>query len=306
MNQREIYRKLSESVSNLALEHQYFSTQDPVEFNYVFKKLSAYRKAYKALDLNKILPISTNLRSVLKPIISSKEEEKGFNFSEGRKIENAAETLLESVKGILSLLEAQIVDTVEENTIDVKFIKIDDLDELEKVAGLLKRSFAIPAYELDGKITVENLEKGSIWIILGVISASSILMKMCANLIWAAVVVNNRYEETKITQEHVRTIKLKNDLIEAIVEHQKQHLDSFKESEATAIANEFIPNPTPEKIQQLKMSIESISLLIDKGAQFYPSIKAPEEVKQLFPDFNIKKLIESKTKLLDEGDTTES
>lgn len=301
MNQKEIYRRLELYLPDLDLKNQYFSDNSKSPYSYVFRDLVKYRRVINTLDRLGLLPITSETREDLKPILDSKEETLGTDFSPGHKIESAGKTVYEIIEGIISYLNTQLKEVVEENTIDIKLVKIDDLEDLEKTASLLKKSFSIPLHEIDSKVVINSLEKGSVWIILSIIGISGVALRLCANLIWAGAVIYRKYEEVKITQEHLRTIKLKNDLIEGVVKQQLEYIEESKSTEATAIANEFMPNHDNESIQRLKLSIESIGSLIEKGAQFYPSIKAADDVKQLFPDFDVLNLIESKTKLISEA-----
>lgn len=235
-------------------------------------------------------------------LIKNNDDQLALYQEEADPLISNTDVFYDDVQNFVNYLEGLFDDEKDENIIDVKLVEINDLDELEKTAKLLKRSFNTPVLEMDGQITVQKIESGSVWITLGILGGAGIVIKMCAELIWAAVVIYNKYKESALHEEHARTIKLKNDYIEALVNQQKQYIEQATEREAQALINKFLPEKNdPEILNNFKASIESIGDLIEKGAQFYPSIKASEELKMSFPDFKALNLIESKIKMLGEG-----
>jgi hypothetical protein len=53
------------------------------------------------------------------------------------------------------------------------------------------------------------------------------------------------------------------------------------------------------------MGIKDLAGLIEKGAEIHPALTAPEDVKNLFPDFTKLELIESKQKLIPENNSAQ-
>lgn len=299
MNNREAYSILAKNISSLSLKSVYHGLNtDP---SYTFSELGSYRRALVNLrKFNLISDALLNLKN-LNIILDSKEETISTTFSPGYDIEANAKMIYQIINNLIKFLENQSSED-DENAIDIKIVKIEDLDELERIANLLKKSFSFPVNPIGGKVTVNSLEKGSVWIVLGIVEAGNLALKMCASLIWSAAVVYKKLDDIKINQIHLKNIKLDETVTKHIIEQENRHIEDIKDREALAIANEYSIDNDPETILRLKLAIESIGELIEKGVEFYPSIKATDDVKALFPDFTMIKLIESKTKLLDLGE----
>jgi hypothetical protein len=299
MNNREAFAHLEKQSPYLDLKCIYHGVNaDP---SYTFQNLHSYRNAFnKLLKLN-LLPATDLTISKLRLILNTDEEETITGFTEGYDIEKASSVLHQATGGLLRYIHDKLID-VKENTIDVKLVKIADLEELEKTANLLKRSFSIPIYELDAKVEVSSLENGSAWIILGIVGGTGAAIRLCANLIWAAAVIHKKQEDAKNNAEYLKSSNIDLIIIDQVNEQITRNIEYAKEGEALSMHDDYFPESDSESIQRLKTAIESIGTLIEKGVEFYPSVQASEEIKSLFPDFKLLNLIEAKTKLIDSGE----
>jgi hypothetical protein len=304
MNPKELYQKLNDNLSGIELSSIYYSDKSISGYDYIFRNLNSFRKAYRYLNSYGILPITDSVKEKFGPILSTDNDVVGMDFSFGNPIDIAGQILINSVQSLLNLLKNKVLTEPDESVdeLNVKLVKVDDLEELEKTASLLKKAFSLPVLEVDGKVNIQSIENGSVWIALGIIGATGVALKLCANLIWSAAVIYRKYQEAKTAEQHMRTIKLKNDFMEGVMKQQLEYIEESKNTEAQAIAQQFYPDGNGETQNRIKLAIDSIGTLLEKGAEFYPSINASTEEKALFPDFNVLHLIESKsTKLLDEG-----
>jgi|GEM_PF-3227756 len=304
MNLPQIYRVLTSQLPNLSIKYYEYEEKEQA-YDYIFTDIDLYKSAYYAVISFAPFLLDRVTADFLEPIIKrgSQYSTLTTNKEVGKGIISGANHLKESVDRYVSYIEPFALNNAEEDSIDVKFIHISDLDELEKTINQLKRALNAPVFELDGRVEIQQVNSGSILITLVIIGAfANQIVRMVANLIWAAVAIKNKAHQSQVFIEHGRTLELKNDMLELIKEQAKHSLEKGKESEAQHIINEFLPEKnSPENLVNFKASIDMFDALLEKGAEFYPSIKAAEEVKQLFPDFNALNLIESKIKMLDEG-----
>ncbi|GAB3881492.1 hypothetical protein [Spirosoma agri] len=300
MNNKQAYRILSKVYPLLELKkHDYNNDPDK---DHLFYDLPVFRDAYEKVKLFAPYLITPLIRRILEPIENSTREYYPTDKASAEALINASVDLMSSVIRFINFVGPKEFTEATEESLDVELKHIDSLEELEKAANLLRRSFNTPVLEIGGQVTVEKVDSGSVWITLGIIGAAGMALKLCANLIWAAVAIQNKAREGKVFIEHARTLEIKNDYLEMLIEAERKKIQLIEEGEAQHIISMYMADKdSPNLNNNMRGSIEAIGALIEKGAQFYPSIKASDEIKPLFPDFSIKELLESKTKLLSEG-----
>jgi hypothetical protein len=192
---------------------------------------------------------------------------------------------------------------VEKSSEDVIFIglpEIDDFNELSKVSNELRKSIEIPVNDSnsDGHVKIVTAESGSIWLIIsaGTVAAVNLIGAIC----WAGAVLRRKNVELKMFEEQARTLKLKNDALEHITEVTKAQYTNILNDEAEAIASKHYSNKDPETIERLKLSLNTMSDLIDKGAKFLPASQ-DDKITELFPNLSKMDLIESAIKRIGES-----
>ncbi len=151
--------------------------------------------------------------------------------------------------------------------------------------------------EINSGYSFKNFDVGSSWICL--VIASGLALKFIAGLVWSACVIRKKKIECDILVEHAKTLTIKNESLQDIVDGQKKLLETLTHSEAENLLEENnIGNTDPEFLKRLIYAITQTAELINKGAEIHPALYAPEDSKNLFPDFKNLNLIESKTKLI--------
>ena len=90
---------------------------------------------------------------------------------------------------------------------------------------------------------------------------------------------------------------MKNDSLETLVNAQKAQIKNIINAEAEEISNKFYKLNDPEVIERLKLSLNTINDLIDRGTQILPYSDKSEAIKS-FPDYSNLNLIESTMKKL--------
>ena len=86
-------------------------------------------------------------------------------------------------------------------------------------------------------------------------------------------------------EQHARSLTLKNNSLEDLMDGQRAMIELLVESEAKALSNEYdLEVPVdPERIPRLQHAIKEFATLIQRGAELHPALSAPEQVKNLFP-----------------------
>ncbi|GAI89905.1 unnamed protein product [marine sediment metagenome] len=143
---------------------------------------------------------------------------------------------------------------------------------------------------------IEKIEGGSIWI--DVFVGSTVAINTIGCLAWSAAVIFKKIQEGKIIEQHVRSLKIKNDSLDDIKKAQKEELDVLVEAEAKSINDKFFKPENNEQIERIKNSIKLLSGQLQKGAEIHPPLEAPENVVNLFPKMPDILGIESKIKQL--------
>ncbi len=137
-----------------------------------------------------------------------------------------------------------------------------------------------------------SADEGSVifYVALGSLAA----IRLVAGICWSAGVLKKRNAEAKIFEEHARTLELKNEALEIFVNAQKLQMKNILDAEANALANNMYNHNDPETIERLKLSISTVSNLIDKGVSILP-VSKDENIQKSFPDYANLNLIHNKT-----------
>ncbi|HEX8565324.1 MAG TPA: hypothetical protein VF648_06605 [Pyrinomonadaceae bacterium] len=76
--------------------------------------------------------------------------------------------------------------------------------------------------------------------------------------------------------------------------------------QAQIIEQKYFKKQDVERIERLKLSINTTAELIGKGFEVHPSVTTPENVTNLFPDFRSIHLPNPETKQISTGDNEEN
>jgi hypothetical protein len=169
-------------------------------------------------------------------------------------------------------------------------------DDLQSIRVALGQVILQPG--IDGTMTVENVDNGSLAMLLtvGVPAVSAI-----AGLVWAAAVIYKKIQEGRLVERYVQGLDEHNSMLHQLRESQGVLLRRLVEAEARHLDREiFGEEEDPERLARIKFSIEKFADLIERGTQVHPALVAPESVKNLFPDFQKLSGVESRIKQITE------
>lgn len=201
------------------------------------------------------------------------------------------------VENLYSWINSYVPYDQEEDVVNIKMPNSKTFDELTKVSKELHFAFSpvVNDYE-GGKIEIVQFDHGSFWCIVKVGTAALLV----AGLVWSGAVVAKKIIECRSSYEVFKNVQLRNDMIKELKDLAESEVKLVVAQEAEMIQNEHFNKEDNEQLERIKNSIYNISELILKGTEIQPSLSAPEEVENLFPDFNKLPLIESKVKRLPE------
>lgn len=296
MNITEHYSEIIEGLENLKYKSEYVT--------------NAGDNPYKVQNLNLLRQITLTLENVpfINEEITAIRNSWLFQFTgDSMLINSTNNSSLSNIVAVVRLKLSVLKDIVDDAGFigkeDVLFIKLPELssfDELSKASTDLKKVIEIPIIDdsVNGHVKIIAAEKGSIilYAALGTITAVQLVAGIC----WSAMLIKKKNAEANIFAAHAKTLDLKNEMLQTLIDAQKQQIKNVLQSEAEAIALKFYSHNDPETIERLKLSISTASDLIEKGAKILPMGKN-EEIQKAFPNYNATNLIESTIKQLKEN-----
>lgn len=291
MNFLEYHQIIVKTLPDLELSAAYI--QGNQDYSYQASKLNFLRRSINTIEDIPYVDYEVNM---LKSTWLFQSVGDGIKITSSQKLE--VETQLNNLKLKLVTFR-QIAETSKifkgEDILLIRIPEVNSFDNLIKYAGDFKKAIEIPVLDKDdkGNVTIVSADEGSIilYISLGVFAA----VKLVAGICWAAAVIRRKRAEAIMFEQHAETLKLKNDALTSIIEAQKEQLRNILHSEAEAIANKEYNHNDPEAIERLKLSISTVSDLIDRGVKILP-ISTDNEVQKSFPDYKNLDLIESTIK----------
>jgi len=213
---------------------------------------------------------------------------------------NLLNTSLNNIKNGINVFKDSISENIpiefSDDIISIKLPNKMDLNDLNKIIELLKKSLSIPLAEAEINDTIEinAFESGSYWIDILVHSAEAV--SLIAAITWAGAFIHKQYLEAKIHWAYIESLETKNDHLKDLRENAKKLMDSLVETEAQNLEKDYYKEVDPERTKRLILAIESMSKLIEKGTEVHPNLLASENLKSAFPSFKNLNQIESKTK----------
>lgn len=210
-----------------------------------------------------------------------------------------------SVKSLTDALENLGTISVDVNE-DVIFIKLPETNNLKDMVEYLanvEKSISQVIYNdtINGNLQIKRWEGGSLWVELMLGGHAAVFL--IASIAWAAAVIRKKMYEGDLMMQQARSLDIKNETLEDLKKKQKKATEILIEQEARHIQKNIFEGEEEangETLQRLKLTTKIFSELIFKGAEIHPSLMAPENVQNLFPNFKQLDTVVSKIKLLED------
>lgn len=227
---------------------------------------------------------------------------------EGEKLYKDIQSLQYKLEIIVDFLE-QCGFSEDQLGFDVKMPPTDDFSEFANNIDTLQKVLNQCPYLTinDERVKIQSVDIGSIWLKFAVVATStSLILSNLATIVDKCVKIQSHYITMQQQEENLRQAQLKNDVLNSVIEANKMYYDKLIDNAATELEQE-IPNVelSNEDKERVKMSIDNLVKLIDKGMEIYASIDAPEEVKDLFPTSDEIKSLSEPLKQLSESNDEE-
>jgi hypothetical protein len=219
---------------------------------------------------------------------------------------NTAEYVRTGAIALLNVIN-QLISKEDETTIAIKLPTTSDIEEIIKYLGEINTAISqnIINGEINGKVELKDWQPGSLWLYIGLGSIAAV--KIVMGIVWASAVIRKKQQEARIIEKLADGLEIKNQTLDELRKGAQEQIKLLIEAEAKNLAaHNFEKDDNREQIERLKLGIKTFTDLIEKGMEVHPALKTPENVKNLFPDFNKLDSIESQTKLLSESNQSKA
>ena len=272
MRLRDIQQVLSDTVGRLQI-----TTKDIPGSN--DKEIHGSRRALEVIEALKqtgifkeeittLSSVSVIANNVSEPIVVSPSIHNIFHDTLTR-LRQKATVLL----GVLN----EFIGEQDPNSIGVKLPPGLDLEQtaetIRDLNKLLQQALVNP--DTDGTITLQGFDRGSEWLEIGLGSATA--LGFFSQMVQFYYRVKEKGVELEKKREYARTWKLGNDLLEGINKSLTRDFETYREQELNGLLGK-----NNEQNERIKLSLDLLKTLMDKGLQIQPSLTAPEETKLSF------------------------
>ncbi len=216
-------------------------------------------------------------------IFMSSRNEARLVWEEARNLDSYLKEFRAKLRDLASVIRP-FVPIENESSFNFKFPEVQNFDDLSKYSKEIHIALSqiLHDEEIGGQTTISSVTNGSIWV--NIFVGTPAALTLIASLAWSATVIFKKRQEGRFLQEQVRAYKLKNDSLQQLVNAQKEELDLLVIAESEQILTKHFKNHPNETLERIRNSVKMVADLIERGAEFKPSLIAPEEVGNLFPN----------------------
>lgn len=228
-----------------------------------------------------------------------------LTLSEERAIENAMSEIKRELQTMRSACEALGVER-ESSGFDIKLPPGMTLAELADCTKDLNNVFSqCPLFQSDDeKIQFRGVDVGSAWLTFSVIGASVALTYYILNNLAAFVdkllAIREHCALCRKQEELARTSRLKNNLLENVIDANKAIVKQLMQTAAEELADKAELSD-PEAVERIRGSMELLKKWLDRGMEVYAAIDVSPEVKAAFPPVEQQSLPDVVVKALTES-----
>lgn len=153
-----------------------------------------------------------------------------------------------------------------------------DLDNLFSRCVLFKND--------EEQVKLRGVDVGSVWLTFSIIGAGAVIASFVLHNLAAFVdeiiVIREHMAVLKQQEEAARRAKLKNDVLETIVDANREIAKAISRESAEKLAakNEIESN---DGIENIRGFLDIIGKWTDKGMEIHAAVESPEEIKSAFP-----------------------
>ena len=219
-------------------------------------------------EITKLLSVSLIVNNVRDPIVVPLPVYQDFHNTLARLQQRATLFL-----GVLN----EFIGEQDSHSIGVKLPPRLDLkqtaDTIRDLDKLLQQ--ALVNSDTEGTITLQGFDRGSEWLEIGLGSTKA--LTFFSKMVQFYFNVKEKGVEIEGKREAIRAMKLKNDLVEEVNKSLTEELETYREQESNKLLGD-----NNEQNERIKLSLDLLKTLMDKGLQIQPSLSSPEEIKLSF------------------------
>lgn len=199
---------------------------------------------------------------------------------------NNKNVLLNKMQIIIELYESMKIGDGG-NGIDIKLPPCDNLKDYISYLKDIDFIFSqCPFLQCENEILkFESVDVGSNWIKLTLATATTcMILNNTAALIDKALILRSHYISIQQQEELLKSTQSKNELGKAEIETFNLLRKTYMNTIISILENDLGKLDDPEERDKAERSLESLIELLDKGAEIYATLDAPEDVQALFPE----------------------
>lgn len=270
-------------LGNIDFENQKLIAKNETGPRYLLTNIKAFKVLAESLKAIEIY--NEEIEEIQNTVIYSTPQDAIYLSAEDRsQIYAMSDYLVKSAQSLLRVGSKLVPPSVEQS-VSIKLPEPTDLESLVKSMSALQKAISqvVLNETIGGQIRINHWEYGSFWVelILGTQAAVSLI----ASIAWSAAVISKKINENKLLEQHVRSLKIKNESLEDILDGQKKLTEELLNQEAKAITSSHFGDENGDNFERTKLAIKTFSKLIQEGAEVHPALNAPEKVQNLFPNF---------------------
>ena len=221
------------------------------------------------------------------PEFSRRNDIPGFGSDTVRDIGTAKSKMTNIMNAIIEFYESMNISSGEKNGIDIKLPPCEDLKEYINYLKDFDFIFSqCPFLQCENEtLKFESVDVGSNWIRLAVASTSTcFLLSNIGSLVDKSITLRSHFITVQQQEEMLKAVQMKNELAKDEIKFFNSIRDAYMNTAIKELQEQCGDLKDGEEKGKAERSLKKLCELIDKGAEIYASIDAPEEVQVLFPE----------------------
>ena len=282
--------RLIDIKQNIDIAKEFFTPSFPnSNGNYYVDNILKTKKAIEALIKIHILPTNVEDEKVFIDVIQSAFTNRIIVNSSQQSDFIKVSTKIRYMITTLSLWLNDYLTTDEtDTTINIKLPSVSGLSDFSEIINLLEKSLnGISTINGGGELKVEQLDHGSLWIIIAVCSTQ--IVKAMVTAINCALDIAKKKIELDQAKEILKRTQMENGAIENLINIQEKVIEQLiqEQVESTKYKKPEDANGLTEAEQKNRYtkSLTELTKLIVAGTEFHPALCTSSEIQDSFPNF---------------------
>ena len=189
------------------------------------------------------------------------------------------------IEAIVGVIASSGAGAADENEVSIKLPTANQLsnvvESLSRIDKILSQAMSI--LPESPPISVRRWENGSLWIDMLVGSASGVVL--IGGIAWAAACAFKKYQEGRLLEKMSESLGMKNEVLGVLRDGVDRAVNEIIDAEAKRLDEKHSKaKGEVETIGRLQFCIRELYEMVRAGTEVHPSLLAPEDVKNVFPN----------------------